>query len=297
MLDEVLSYLECPACRAALRRSDAMLRCAGGHAFDIARQGYVSLLPPGRAAAGDTAAMVAARASFLAAGHYAGLAGELARIAAAAIGPAGASPASAADGGAAGPVPGCVADVGAGPGYYLAAVLDRLPGRAGLALDTSRFALRRAARAHQRIGAVAADAWRRLPVADGAAAAVLNVFAPRSGAELRRVLSPRGGLLVVTPEPDHLRELTGPLGLLEVDPRKDERLAGNLGPYFSLDARYPYGASLRLEHADVTAAVAMGPSAWHADPATLAARIRLLPAPVPVTVAVTISVFRPAPAS
>ncbi len=78
-------------------------------------------------------------------------------------------------------VPGCAADVGAGPGYYLAAVLGQLPGRAGLALDVSKFALRRAARAHPRIGAVAADAWRRLPVADGAAAVVVNVFAPRSG--------------------------------------------------------------------------------------------------------------------
>jgi 23S rRNA (guanine745-N1)-methyltransferase len=294
MLDDVLSYLECPACRAALRRSDAMLRCAGGHAFDIARQGYVSLLPPGeRAAAGDTAAMVAARDRFLAAGHYAGLARELGRVAAAALESAATGSPGAADAGATGPVPGCVADVGAGPGYYLTAVLDRVPGRAGLALDTSKFALRRAARAHPRIGAVAADAWRRLPVADGAAAAVLNVFAPRSGAELRRILSPHGRLLVITPEPDHLRELAGPLGLLEVDPRKDERLAGNLGPYFSLVARHQYGASLGLGHADAAAAVAMGPSAWHADPAALAARIRLLPASVPVTVAVTISVFRP----
>ena len=66
---------------------------------------------------------------------------------------------------------GCVLDLGAGTGWYLARVLDRLPGRSGLALDLSRHALRRAARAHARIGAVAADAWGPLPVRDAAVGA------------------------------------------------------------------------------------------------------------------------------
>jgi 23S rRNA (guanine745-N1)-methyltransferase len=279
MLDDVVSFLECPQCQAGLQRDGAVLRCGRGHAFDIARQGYVSLLPPGgRAAAGDTAAMVAARAGFLDRGHYASLAGELARLAAVA----------AAD------VPGCVADVGAGPGYYLAAVLDGLPGRAGLAVDASRFAARRAARAHPRIGAVTADAWRRLPVAGGSAAVILNVFAPRSGPELHRVLSPAGRLLVVTPAPEHLRELTGPLGLLAVDPRKDERLTATFAASFELQERHEHAARLRLDHDGVAAVAGMGPTAWHAGPAALAGRIARLPAAVPVTMAVTISVYRPA---
>jgi SAM-dependent methyltransferase len=278
MLDDVVSCLECPQCQAGLERDGAVLRCGRGHAFDIARQGYVSLLPPGgRAPAGDTAAMVAARASFLDGGHYASLAGELARLAAVAAADA----------------PGCVADVGAGPGYYLAAVLARLPGRAGLAVDASRFAARRAARAHPRIGAVTADAWRRLPVAGGSAAVILNVFAPRSGPELRRVLSPAGRLLVVTPAPGHLRELTGPLGLLAVDPRKDERLAATFAASFDVQERHDLAARLNLDHASVAAVAGMGPSAWHADPAALAARIARLPARVPATMAVTITVLRP----
>ncbi|HEY2284857.1 MAG TPA: methyltransferase domain-containing protein [Streptosporangiaceae bacterium] len=280
MLDDVVGFLACPQCGARLARAGAVLRCPAGHAFDIARQGYVSLLPPGeRAPAGDSAQMVAARADFLAAGHYDGLARELAAAARAAVAETGA--------------PGCVLDVGAGPGYYLAAVLEAQPGRAGLALDASKFALRRAARAHPRIGAVAADAWRRLPVADAAAAVVLNVFAPRNGAELRRVLGPAGRLLVVTPGPGHLSELVGPLGLLGVDPRKDERLAGTLGPYFRLAGQRPYDAALRLDHAGVAGVAGMGPSAWHAGADVLAARISELPALVPVTLSVTLSVFRP----
>jgi 23S rRNA (guanine745-N1)-methyltransferase len=279
VLDDVVGCLACPVCGAGLARAGGALRCPRGHSFDIARQGYASLLPAGSKAAGDTAAMVAARAGFLAAGHYAALAGELAGLAE----------------GLAGQLPGgCVADIGAGTGYYLAAVLDRLPGRAGLAVDASRYALRRAARAHPRIGAVAADAWARLPVADGAAALALNVFAPRGGAELARILRPGGALLVVAPDTAHLAELAGPLRLVSVDPRKDERLAANLGPYFGLAARHRYRTVLTLGHEDIAAAVAMGPSAWHADAATAASRVACLPDSLTVTVSVTMSVFRPA---
>lgn len=285
MLDDVLGYLTCPVCGGSLARDGAVLRCLRRHAFDIARQGYVSLLPPGSRATGDTAAMVAARAEFLAAGHFDGLAAGLAGLAADLMAGAEAAPG--------GPGGGCVADIGAGTGYYLAAVLDRLPSRAGLAVDASKFALRRAARAHPRIGAVAGDAWARLPVADGAAALVLNVFAPRDGTELRRILAPDGALLVVTPDSGHLAELAGPLKLVSVDPRKDERLAAKLGRYFRPAGRRRYRTELRLDHAAAAAAVAMGPSAWHADAATAANRVASLPPSVTATVSVTMSAFRP----
>lgn len=280
VLDAAIPYLTCAYCDAALARDGGSLRCRAGHSFDIARQGYVSLIPGGAAVAvGDTAAMVQARERFLGAGHFASLAEELGHAAVGAAGPHGTE--------------GCVVDAGAGTGYYLATVLDRLPGRAGLALDVSRFALRRAARAHRRIGAVRCDVWRRLPVADGAAALALNVFAPRNGAELRRVLSPAGRLLVVTPLPDHLSELARPLGLLTVDRRKDERLAATLGPHFELAARRERRWRLRLGRDAVGDLAAMGPSSWHTDGPALAGAVALLRNPVPVTLAITLSVYRP----
>ncbi|MGH3409425.1 MAG: putative RNA methyltransferase, partial [Streptosporangiaceae bacterium] len=74
MLDDVIGWLRCPACGAALARAAGTpgrtLRCRNGHAFDVARQGYVSLLASGLTPVGDTAAMVQARIDFLAAGHY-----------------------------------------------------------------------------------------------------------------------------------------------------------------------------------------------------------------------------------
>jgi 23S rRNA (guanine745-N1)-methyltransferase len=280
MLGAVIRYLACPYCGDAMARDGSSLRCAAGHTFDIARQGYVSLLPAGASGGGgDTAAMVQARAGFLAAGHFASLAASVAEAAGDAAGSMDA--------------PGCVADVGAGTGYYLAAVLDQLPERDGLALDISKFALRKAARAHPRIGAVACDAWRRLPVANSAAILALNVFAPRDGAELRRILHPAGRLLVVTPAADHLGELIGPLGLLTVGQQKEERLAGKLSPHFEIASRREHRVMMSLDHQAIGAAVSMGPSSRHADTAAFAARIGQLPDPMPVTLAVTLSVFRP----
>ena len=284
MLDDVLPYLACPYCGAGLTRTGSALHCSSGHAFNVARQGYASLLPKkAHGEGGDTAAMVQARADFLAAGHFADLAAELAAAAAEAVA------AAAADGAGAG----CAVESGAGTGYYLARVLDELPGRAGIALDRSRYALRRAARAHERIGAVACDVWRSLPVAATAAVLALNVFAPRNGAELRRILNPAGRLVVVTPDDDHLRELAGALGLLAVDDRKQERLAGKLGPYFDLAGQREYRAALELGQAGMLAAAQMGPAAWHTDETVLADRVRSLPERMTATVSVRVSVFRP----
>jgi 23S rRNA (guanine745-N1)-methyltransferase len=278
VLADVVRFLTCPHCGRPLALQSASLRCRAGHAYDIARQGYASLLPPGqKGAGGDTAAMVQARADFLAAGHFDHLAVELAESAAAAAGRVAADS--------------CVVDAGAGTGYYLAAVLDRMPGRAGLALDASRFALRRAARAHHRIGAAACDVWRGLPVADGAAAVVLNVFAPRNGAELGRILAPGGRLLVITPTPLHMTELIAALGLLTVDGRKLQRLSRTLEPHLVRTGKREILKTVKLDRGDVAAAVMMGPSAWRGDPAARQAGIRALPDPFAVTLSVTLSCY------
>jgi 23S rRNA (guanine745-N1)-methyltransferase len=144
VLDDVLPYLACPYRGAGLTRTGSALHCARGHAFNIARQGYASLLPKkAHGEGGDTASMVQPRADFLAAGHFADLAAVTADTAAEALA------AAAADGAGAG----CVVESGAGTGYYLARVLDALPGRVGIALDRSRYALRsRAAAARPRPG-------------------------------------------------------------------------------------------------------------------------------------------------
>ena len=47
-IDQVLDLLCCPRCLEGLTRQDGSVVCTAGHAFDLARQGYLNLL--GRAA-------------------------------------------------------------------------------------------------------------------------------------------------------------------------------------------------------------------------------------------------------
>jgi len=274
-LQDIEPYLACPHCAQALTLDGRTLRCPGGHSFDIAKQGYVSLLAgDAHTGTGDTAAMVAARSDFLAAGHYRPIADALADAAAATA------------------PEGLVADLGAGTGHYLAHVLDALPARPGAALDISKYALRRAAKAHPRIGAVVCDAWRPLPLRDASAGLVLNVFAPRNGPEIRRVLRPGGTLLLVSPTSRHLRELVTALGLLSVDEEKQRRIDEKLGPHLTPAGQQEVEFTLRLSAADVRTVVGMGPSAWHTDRERLAARLAGLPDPVEVTASVTVAAYR-----
>ncbi|WP_152191309.1 putative RNA methyltransferase [Georgenia satyanarayanai] len=279
-IDLVLPQLRCPVCAAALERTDRSVHCAGGHGFDLARQGYLTLLGGGsRAGSGDTADMVAAREAFLGRGHYAPIAAALAEAVATVPAPDGASP--------------LVVDLAGGTGYYLATVLDALPAAVGLDVELSPYAARRAARAHPRLAAVRADVWQRLPLATGSAGAVLSVFGPRNAPEIVRVLAPAGRLVVVAPAQDHLTEIIGPLGMIGVAPDKADRLARQLADFAVVEERaVRYRAAMTRE--DVTLEALMGPSAHHVDRDALTAAVAALPDAVDVTVSVTVAVYRPA---
>lgn len=244
MINTVLAALRCPICQASLAEAPGGVRCERGHGFDRARQGYIHLGTGRKLPEGDTAEMVAARVAFLEAGHYEPLRAAIAE----------ATPDTAR----------LIVDVGAGPGFYLAAALDRAAQASGLAIDVSKAALRRVR--HERAEAVLADAWAELPIHDGTVDVLLNVFAPRNGTEFARVLSEDGILVVVTPNQDHLTELREAYGLLEVDPAKDERLAQTLRAFRATrtrDLTWP----LDLTEEETSALVGMGPNAFHGQAA------------------------------
>jgi 23S rRNA (guanine745-N1)-methyltransferase len=277
VLAHVVDDLRCPHGEPTLALVDGGLVCPAGHRFDVARQGYANLLAGPAPAAADTAAMVAARDGVQAAGHHDAItAGVVAAVRAAAP-----------DG-----VDGTVVDIGAGTARHLAAVLDATAAPAGLAIDLSKHAAKRAARAHERVGAVVADAWRSLPVRTGAAALALVVFAPRPLVELRRVLRPGGLLVVVTPTPRHLASLTSALDLLAVPPDKTAALDAALGDTVVRVGRAHVEDVRQLDPQEVFAMATMGPSAHHRDHAELARTIERLPNPMPVTIAVTVTTYR-----
>ena len=190
--------------------------------------------------------MVADRVAFLDAGHYAGLTAALAD---AVLG----------DGA---PRQRCWTSA-AGTGHHLAGVLDRLPDAVGLVLDSSRYAARRAARAHPRaagrgrrqLGAAAGPGRRRRPRAGRVRPAQRPRDRPRAAAG--------GRLVVVTPAADHLGEIVGPLGLLRVDPDKAARLAASLEPHLRPVRTTSLRRSSRSTAPPSRRSSGMGPHARH----------------------------------
>ncbi len=272
--------LICPVCDGSLepdagRRS---LTCPAGHRYDAAKQGYFNLLTgSGTRFQADTAAMVQSRTDFLAAGHYRLLAAELGRLTASAA-----------------PDPAVVLDAGAGTGYYLAEVLRALPDGGAVALDISKYALRRAARALPEAYALVWDVWRRLPLADASVDVILNVFAPRNPEEFHRVLRPGGLLAVVTPRPEHLQEIRAAAGMLGIGAEKEDRVAAALGPAFVPEQSAHCTFTMQLPLADARHAVLMGPSARHVEPAAVESALAGLPDPLPVTASFALQLFRAA---
>lgn len=268
-LTTVLDLLRCPACQQELSNQGRSVGCVAGHRFDPARQGYLNLLGRGQPANADSAAMVQARERFLSGGHYAPMVDALVAASTGAE---------------------VITDVGAGPGRYLSAALDRGAAERGVALDVSVPACRRAARAHPRLGAVVADTWQPLPLRDAASDVVWCVFAPRNFPEFTRVLRPGGRVVVVTPLPEHLIEVRTALGLLGIEEDKSARLrdaAESLRHTDGEDLRF----ELSLAEDALSDLVAMGPNAFHTDPGTTSRTLAQLTLPIQVTVAVRISVF------
>ncbi|MBE2315624.1 methyltransferase domain-containing protein [Solirubrobacter sp. CPCC 204708] len=252
------TLLRCPVCAGGLRMADRSLVCDQRHTFDVARHGHVTLLR-GAPPTGDDAEMVAARAAVFDAGHYAPLTRALAAAAGETRG-GGKGRGDAASAGAA--AERVVLDLGAGTGHHLAGVLDALPGALGIALDTSRPALRHAARAHADIAAIVADVWAPLPLRDDTVDLVLDVFSPRNAAEMARVLRPGGTALVVIPTPEHLAELSELHGV-HVDPAKVERLERTVGAHLELAGREAVRWTMELDAEDVERVLEMSPAGAH----------------------------------
>jgi 23S rRNA (guanine745-N1)-methyltransferase len=199
-------------CGEVLALDERRFVCTRGHAFDVAREGYVNLLQPNdrrSLAAGDSAESIDARARL----HESG---RLAHVTAALVAAACAHTAAS----------DALSDLGCGSGHVLAALAAA--GRAHLVgFDLSAHAARRAAR-------VASDA--RIAVA-------LSVFGPRPTAELARILAPNGTLIVAVPAADDLVELRA---LATGEGRLEERSAAALtalAPAFELEERHTVRAA------------------------------------------------------
>jgi len=250
-------------CEQALSRDASALVCPSGHAFDIAREGYVNLLTSRhstRGIEGDTLAMLAARRRFLEGGWYDPLLGAVTREVAAALADQ-SEPVVTSD------ARRCVAEVGCGEGHYLGGIARALgdPPVAFVGADVSKGAARLASRRHPEATFIVADTNRRLYLRDGSVDVLLDIFAPRNPAEFSRVLAPGGVALVVIPSPSHLASLRRELGLLGVEEEKETRVVERFGGFFDLADRTELEFGLDLTADATRDLVEMGPNHWHAS--------------------------------
>lgn len=188
--------LACPLDGMPLHCNGPAWRCAAGHSFDIASQGYTHLLPVQKKRSrdpGDSKEMVAARRRFLEAGFYQPIAAAVSRAVLADL----PSMATAS----------CL-DAGCGEGYYLRQLAASADDRrlALLGLDISKWAVQSAARRDKRVNWVVGSN-ANLPALPGSLDRVLCMFGFPVYAEFARVLRAGGQLLQVDAGPAHLREL------------------------------------------------------------------------------------------
>ncbi|MEL0637212.1 methyltransferase domain-containing protein [Marinomonas sp. TI.3.20] len=191
-------HLSCPIDRLPLSLQERSLVCAHGHSFDIAKSGYINLLPVQNKRSkdpGDSKDMVSYRQFFLNLGHYFPVVkniidqwpDDFTGSAACRI-----------------------LDAGCGEGYYLHHLADEFKKQElkthRLGLDISKWAVAAASkRDKETTWIVGSNA--SLPMPDACLDVVLCLFGFPVFSEFHRTLSERGYLLLVESGEDHLIEL------------------------------------------------------------------------------------------
>lgn len=184
-----LAIFHCPVCQGEFQPTEQFfLRCAQGHHFDLARNGYINLLQGQGSNYYDKELFIARRKVF-SQGLYDLLISELAALI---RGLSFESP--------------LILDAGCGEGSLLARLFSHLTGATMLGVDIARDAIRLAGGLEPPIMWCVAD-LAQLPFASGSLDVILNVLSPANYSEFRRVLGRDGVVLKVIPGDDYLLEI------------------------------------------------------------------------------------------
>ena len=192
--------LACPIDGNKLEQQEKQFICTDGHTFDIARQGYVNLLPVQHKRSkqpGDSKAMVLARAHFLDTGIYEPIASTLTEFISAQLTDDSDI---------------CLLDAGCGEAYYFDYLMDHLDKDSKtnnltlIGLDISKDAIIQATKRNKQTNWIVGTN-RQPPVIDQSVDIILCMFGFVSIDAFNKVLKPGGKIIMVDPGLDHLREL------------------------------------------------------------------------------------------
>lgn len=184
--------LICPVCGRELIKNEKSYSCKKRHSFDIARQGYVNLLPVQNKhslSPGDTKAMLSARRNFLDKEYYLPLCSDIADMIKKY------SPSQR-------PV---IIDSGSGEGYYTVQLKERC-NAVCMGVDIAKEASKMSCSRDKEILWAVATA-SHIPVEDNSADVVTAVFSLFMNDEYARVLKEGGIVVEVTAGSKHLTEL------------------------------------------------------------------------------------------
>ncbi len=209
--------LICPHCQAPLQREAQRFVCEHNHSFDIARQGYVNLLPVNQKRSknpGDDKAMVTARQQFLESGHYLPLVDSIERQ----IWQHTRSDSS---------KPLTFIDAGCGEGYYTDQIHKRISKQTPLStcgFDISKAAIALAAKREKESITWFVASIKSIPLQMHCADCILSVFSPVQAKPLHTIAAPNATLITLNAGADHLIELRKRL-YETITPHESDKLA------------------------------------------------------------------------
>ena len=182
--------LICPVCKSALYKDEKSYFCRGEkrHCFDISSSGHVNLCP-GRATGGDDKKAVRSRTEFLSLRYYQPIADKICEILKDLNEES------------------VIVDAGCGEGYYTNRIAQKT-GAETYGFDLSKEAIISASKSAKRQGisntVFGVGGIYELPIANGSADAITNIFAPCAEVEFTRALKDNGLLVVVIAGKNHL---------------------------------------------------------------------------------------------
>lgn len=180
----------CPICQENLTLLETNFKCCNRHSFDLAKFGYVNLVPQIKQSANYDKENFQNRQQILEAGFYQAILDAVSDLLASSK------------------TTTTILDIGCGEGFYSRKLQESHSEKTFYAFDISKDSVQIAAKSEPNwavnwfVGDLA-----RLPIKDANMDILLDIFSPANYGEFRRVLSKDDILIKVIPTENHLKEI------------------------------------------------------------------------------------------